>query len=285
MSFRISKFPPIGFVGQDLHCIVPPSVPPPPPAPPNPAPIPSAPWTALSTNPASALIFGKFTLANVSTEGMGDILMGHDWGMGQMHLPKPPILVTPAIALCTVGSSHKYWMPSYAVQQTPKGGAIALAGASGSAVAITTCAYVISLQDCIDVGGGPCGLVAPLGAGFQVPSTRWVGFNLGDLAAGLISMAGDALGAAVGSSLGNAMTSGMSTAGSAVVGAMINIGNNTLQTWMNAALPGGFGGTAAGYMAAASSIIAGPAAIGLVAGRLADAAGGAERPEDTGIVN
>ena len=283
MSFRISKYPPISGVGQDLHCVLPPSVPPP--APPNPAPIPSAPWLAMMVNPASAAIFGKFTLANVTTEGMGDILMGHDWGMMQPHIPKPPVTATPAIFLCTMGASHKYWMPSYAVQETPTGGAIAMAGASGTAVAISTAAFIISLQDCIDVGGGPCGLVAPLGMGFQVPSTRWVGFSAGDLCAGLISMAGDALSAAVSSSLGSAMTNGCSEMTQALVGAALNAGNGVLQNVLNTAMPAGVGGTAAGYLVGACTILGGPAAIGLVSGRAADAVGGSERPNDTGYVD
>jgi hypothetical protein len=282
MSFRISKYPPISFVGADLHCVLPPSVPPPPPAPPNPAPIPSAPWVATGTNPASALIFGKFTLSAVSTEGMGDILAGHDWGMGQLHIPCPPVVVTPAMALCTLGSGHKYWMPSYAVQQKADGGAIAKISTGGSAVAITTCAYVISLQDCIDVGGGPCGLVAPFGAGFQVPSTRWVGFSWSDLAAGLISMAGDALGAAVSSQLGSAIAGNLSTGMQALTGAMLNMGNGVVQNLMGNAAPSGFSGTADATLRGALTIVAAPAAIGFASGRLADAVGGAERPGDAG---
>jgi uncharacterized membrane protein YgcG len=283
MSFRISKYPPISGVGQDLHCVLPPSVPPP--APPNPAPIPSAPWVAMMCNPASALIFGKYTLANVTTEGMGDILMGYDWGMMQPHLPRPPVTATPAMFLCTMGASHKYWMPSYAVQETPTGGAIAMAGASGTAVAISTSAFIISLQDCIDVGGGPCGLVAPFGMGFQVPSTRWVGFSAGDLCAGLISMAGDALSAAVSSSLGSALTNGCSELTQALVGAALNVGNGVLQNVLNTAMPAGVGGTAAGYLVGACTILGGPAAIGLLSGRAADAVGGGPRDNDTGYVD
>jgi hypothetical protein len=282
MSFRISKYPPIGFVGNDFHGVAPPSIPPPPPAPPNPALIPSYPWVAVSTVPASALIFGKYTLATVATEGMGDILMGYDWGMGQLHMPKPPVIVTPSIILCTLGSSHKYWMPSYAVQEMPTGGAIAMAGPSGTAVAITTCAFIISLQDCIDVGGASCGLVAPLGMGFQVPSVRWVGFSFSDLMAGVISMVGDALAAAVSSKLGSALSNGMGTAGQAAVAAALNAGNNLLQTWLGGVMPSDFGGTAVGYMAAASTILGGPAAIGLAAGNMANAVGGGPRPGDTG---
>lgn len=281
MSFRISKFPPITGHGKDFHGVLPPSVPPPPPAPPNPAPIPSAPWEAFLVNHASAAMFGKFTLGNVATEGMGDILAGYDWGMGQVHFPMPPVLASPSIMLCTVGSSHKYWMPSYAVQEKPAGGALFM-GSGAGAVAISTTAFLISLQDCIDVGGAGIGLVAPLGVGYQVPSTRWVGFNWSDLGAGVISMAGDALSAAVSSSLGSKLTDGASNAAQAVVGALLNTGNAAAQEALNNVMPNDAAGTVAGYVAGAGMILTGPAAVGLVSGRAADALGGAPRPSDAG---
>src|SRR6185436_9541835 len=103
---------------------------------------------------------------------------------------------------------HKFFLPSFSVKETPTGGAINLIGAGPTPVAISTAAFMIIVQDCIDVGGGPCGLVAPLGTSFQLVSTRWVSFTLGDLAAGLIAMAGDAAGAAISSQLGNALSKG-----------------------------------------------------------------------------
>ncbi|MFH1764446.1 MAG: hypothetical protein ABIF09_09665 [Gemmatimonadota bacterium] len=242
------------------------------------------------TNPASALIFGKFTQFNVATEFMGDILAGHDWGMGQPHIPSPPVTASPSIGLCTFGAGHKYWMPSYAVQETPAGGAISLIGASGSAVAITTPVFNISIQDCIDVGGANVGLVAPLGMGIQVPSCRWVGFTWSDLGAGLISMAGDALSAGVGSHLGGKLTDGLSNVAGAIVGGLVNTANGVLQNIMGAVLPNDAGGniTAAAVggtaILGASGAFGAPAGIGLVAGRAADAVGGAERPGDTGTV-
>ncbi len=285
MSFRISKFPPISGFGTDLHGVLPPSMPPVPPSPVNPAPIPTYGWFAFMTNHASALIFGKFTQFNVATEFLGDILAGHDWGMGQPHIPSPPVTASPSIILCTLGAGHKYWMPSYAVQETPAGGAISLIGASGSAVAISSPIFMISIQDCIDVGGANVGLVAPFGLGFQVPSSRWVGFTWSDLAAGLISMAGDALSAAVGGAIGGKVTDGCSTATQAVVGALMNAGNNILQNTMNAVLPNDAGGNVAGAIMGTSLFFGAPASIGLLSGRAADAVGGGPRPGDTGTVD
>lgn len=270
MSFRIAKYPTLPSFGRDFHIIAPGSIPPPPPAPPNPVPIPGALWFVTIVNLASTLVYGKFTISNSITDGLGDILAGHDWGILQPHIPSPPILFAPNMPLVTLGSSHKYFLPSYAVQETPQGGAMALAGASGSAVAVTTSAFVIPLQDCIE------SFVAPLGVGFQIPGTRWVGFGFGDIAAGLISMGGDGLGAAVSGSLGNAMSKGLglSDFGGALLGAALGAVNNTAQNWANANLPGGFAGTAVGYLPMASMIVLGPAAVGLATGRAADAVGG-----------
>ncbi len=264
IAMRISKYPPIGGVGLDPHTVKPGSLPPVPPAPPNPVPLPMYPWIVTICNPASALIFGKFTITNSITEGMGDILAGHDWGMLQPHLPTPPV-VSPTMPIVTMGSSHKYFLPSYAVQETPQGGALALAGASGSAVAVSTPAFCINLQDCIE------SFVAPVGMGFQVPSVRWVGFGLSDLLAAAISMGGDGLGAVVSGSLGEALGSGLSDMGGAVLGAVLNVVNTAAQNFVNAQPSNG--AAAAGGLAMASMIVLGPAAIGLASGKLADAAG------------
>ena len=273
MTMRISKYPALPSFGRDFHNVLPGSLPPVPPAPANPALLPMYLWTAMMANMASPEIFGKFTRSNSITEGMGDILAGHDWGMMQPHIPVPPVTFAPNALLVALGASHKYFLPSYAVQETPQGGVIAMAGASGSAVAVTTSAFVIPLQDCIE------GFVAPLGVGLQIPSTRWVGFGVCDVLAGLISCAADGLGAVVSGSLGNAMGNGLgiaeNTVGSAVLGAVLNAANAAVQNWANANLPAGVVGTAAGYMGAACTVVFGPAAIGLASGRIADAVGGA----------
>ena len=272
MSMRISKYPALPIFGRDFHNVLPGSLPPVPPSPVNPAPLPYYLWTAMIANMASPEIFGKFTRSNSITEGMGDILAGHDWGMMQLHIPVPPVTFAPNAIIVALGASHKYFLPSYAVQETPQGGVIAMAGASGSAVAVTTSAFVIPLQDCIE------GFVAPLGVGLQIPSTRWVGFGVCDVLAGVISFAADGLGAVVSGSLGNAMGNGLgiaeNTVGSAVLGAVLNAANAAAQNWANANLPAGVAGTAIGYMGAACTIAFGPAAIGLASGRIADAVGG-----------
>ena len=146
-----------------------------------------------------------------------------------------------------------------------------MAGASGSAVAVTTSAFVIPLQDCIE------GFVAPLGVGLQLASVRWVGFGVADVLAGVISFAADGLGAVVSGGLGNAMSKGLGLGelGGAVLGAVLNAANGAVQNFANANLPPGVAGTAAGYLPCAAMVVLGPAAIGLVGGRVADAVGGA----------
>lgn len=270
MTMRISKYPALPSFGRDGHQVLVGWLPPLAPPAPN-LPIPLHLWTVMIANMASPEIFGKFTRNNSITEGMGDILAGHDWGMMQLHVPMPPVAFAPNAIIVAMGSSHKYFLPSYAVQETPQGGVIAMAGASGSAVAVTTSAFVIPLQDCIEC------FVAPLGVGLQIPSTRWVGFGVCDVLAGLISVGADGLGAVVSGSLGNSMAGGLGLGdmGGAVLGAVLNSANTAVQNWANANLPSGVVGTAAGYMAAACTVAFGPAAIGLASGRIADAVGGA----------
>ena len=86
---RISKYPCIAGVGFDFHLAVatPPATPPLPPA------LPAYPWLAVISNPASALIYGKFT-SQVSSEALFDILFGHDWGIIQPHFAIPPFTGT-----------------------------------------------------------------------------------------------------------------------------------------------------------------------------------------------
>lgn len=283
MTMRISKFPPISGFGRDFHGVMPPSLPPVPPSPVNPVLIPTFLWMAFLINHLSAAVFGKYTQGNVSTEGLGDILAGHDWGMGQLHLPQAPVTGSPSIALNTAAAGHKFWMPSYAVQQSPVGGALAMVGGgSGTPVAISTSVYIISLQDCIDVGAVPTGLVAPLGMGIQVPSTRWVGFSWTDLAAGVIGMGADALTAAVGGRVGGKLTENLSNFSGAVVSAVIGIGNNVVQGLLSGATDGDGGARLAAGLGAVRSGLFLPAGIGILSGQLADGIGGGPRPNDTG---
>ena len=190
MSMRITKYPHLFGHGLDLHTVPPGSMPPMPPAPPNPAPIPMHTWAAILAEYRGALLMGKFTLTNCITEFMFDTLVGHDWGPGQAHIPLPPVLEAPNMFLLTLTSSHKYFLPAYSVQETPQGGALSRIGAGATPVAVSVPTGSALLQDCWD-------LVAPSGVGFHLPTTRCVGFGWGDLLAGLVLFAGDALAAFV----------------------------------------------------------------------------------------
>lgn len=281
---RIAKYPHLPSFGVDMHQALTPPLPVPLP------PVPTAPFAVVIANQASPLIFGKFTFRCV-TEFLADTLMGHDWGMMQVHLcTLGPYAASPSNLSATVGSSHKYFLPSYAVQETPTGGAIAMAGASGTAVAVTTPGFVIPLQDCQDSAG--IGFALPTGVGLQLPSTRWVGFGWADLAAGLVSMATDSACAAIGSGIGQgvgaaatsvaksatgvvgkAATALASDAGGMVFSAVLNIANNVMQTNRNAATnTAGEAGSSADNLA--HSILFIPAALGLLGGKAADAVGG-----------
>jgi hypothetical protein len=202
--------------------------------------------------------------------------------MGQLHLPQAPVTGSPSIALCTAAAGHKYWMPSYAVQEAVAGGALAMVGGGSGPVAISTSVFMISLQDCIDVGATPTGLVAPLGVGFQQPSTRWVGFSGADFFAGVIGMAGDALSAAVGGRIGGQLGEGLGNFGSAVVGAVFGIGNNVVQGLLSRGTDGDGGSRFVVGMMAAGSLLCAPAGIGILSGQAADAVGGPPRPHDSG---
>lgn len=190
MSMRIAKYPQVGGLGLDVHAVWPGSLPPVPPAPVNPAPIPGHRWLALITVPLGALLTGKYT-TNCITEFIWDILVGHDWGPGQPHIPLLPVTAAPNIIALTLTSSHTYFLPAYSVQETPGGGALSLIGAGATPVAITAPSGVILVQDCWDI------TAVHSGATFQLPTTRWVGISWSDLIAGLVLMAGNALAAFV----------------------------------------------------------------------------------------
>jgi len=263
-AMRIAKYPAICGIGLDPHTVEPPSLPPVPPAPPNPMKLPFHPWIVTICNQAPPLIFGKFTLTNSITEYLGDMIAGHDWGMGQPHIPMPPV-VTPQMVLVTMASSHKYFLPSYAVKETLQGGALALAGASGKPVAIVTPGFMISLQDCIE------SFVAPVGVGFNVPTVRWVGFGLCDLAAGAISLVGDGVAAAASDAIGDKLEDAFGEVAGAVLSALLDCANSVAQDAADAHTSGGQ--SAAAGIAMAFSGVLGPAAIGLGAGTLADMVG------------
>lgn len=220
MPARVAKYPPIRGVGSDVHSVLPPSVPPPPPAPPNPSMIPSYTWIVSVTNPATGFaLSGKWSWKRVTTEGVGNILMGHDWGMGQPHVPVPPVVASACMALRTLQSSVKYFLPSTPNKEPQDGSPPGVPGPEGS-VAVSTPAFVVSTQDCQDIAGW--GFAAPTSVCFQLVSTREVGFTLGDLVNGAISMAFDSAAALAGRAIGGPPGTAAEELQSAVVGAAVN---------------------------------------------------------------
>lgn len=196
---RISKYPPISGLGSDTHQAAPPSVPPPPPAPPNPSPIPSNLYVVVN-NCAMGPVYGKWSMASVQTEGMGDVLWQYDWGPLQTHIAAAPAVQTPSMAILLINSSTKYFLPSFSVKEKVEGGVLQSIGGDAP-VAISTAAFLITAQNCQDVSG--VGFVLPSNTCFQLVSTRWVAFTFGDFAAGMIGMVGDAASAAAGSLFGD----------------------------------------------------------------------------------
>jgi hypothetical protein len=269
MSMRITKYPSIISLGlMDLHAVDVPQVPPSAVPPPTGVKIPIYPWIALANNPVPAWIFGKFTLS-VRTDFLFDILFGHDWGIMQGHFA-PPFVATPSMLSTFFGASHKYFLPNCSVQETPGAGALSRIGASGTPVAVSLpCCFIVT-QHCCDF------FVLPVGKAFELPTTRWVGFTLADLLAGVIAMAGDALSSAVSSALGNAVTNGLQGFESALVGSVfsvvMNVGSNAFQNALGSDTPSD---------AIGIGILAGPLAIpggiiGWAAGKGASAVGGNE---------
>jgi hypothetical protein len=187
---RISKYVPLFGIGADSHVALPPSIPPPPPAIPNPSPIPMNRFLVTIVVTATAEVTGKYALQSVMTEGQGAILWQYDWGPGQLHIAIGPAFLTPSMALLPLGSATKYFLPSFAVEEQVDGGALASLAGGRAPVAVSWPVYCITTNQCQDIGG--LGFMAPTSVCFQNVSTRWVGFNWGDLAAGLIVAAGDA---------------------------------------------------------------------------------------------
>lgn len=196
---RISKYYPISGIGTDTHEALSPSLPPTPPSPPNPVYIPSNLYIVIN-NCALGAVYGKWSMASVQTEGMGDVLWQYDWGPLQGHVATTPAVATPKQALLLIDSSTKYFLPSFSVKEKVEGGALQSIGGDDP-VAVSTPAFLIPAQNCQDVAG--VGFVLPTALCFQLVSTRWVAFTFGDYAAGLVGMAGDALSAAAGSAFGS----------------------------------------------------------------------------------
>lgn len=263
---RIAKYPPVSGVGSDVHSVMPPSAPP---APPNPAPIPSYSWLSNASNPAPGFaITGKWSWQRVMTEGVGNTLAGHDWGFTQPHFPIPT-LTTPSIAIRLVSSQVKYFLPSSPNTEPQDGSPPGVRGGPAP-VAVSTPAFVTTTQDCQDINGW--GFCLPTSVCFQQVSTREVGFTLGDLAAGMISMAADSATALVSRALGGPASLEDAITG-AIVGSvcttMVALAPPEAQKFMKVLLgtgagigTGGAAGGAAGFLGAG---------IGLIG----DAAGGA----------
>ena len=204
---RIAKYPPLSGFSFDYHSVLPPSVPPPPPAPPNPVLIPSHVWVVTIINQIGGFaLTGKWSWSSTTTEGIGNILFGHDWGTLQPHIPMPPVLVTPSIPVRLVGSATKYWLPSFSVQEPQDGSA---RGGPG-AVAVSTPVWLIPTQNCQDIAGWPFFL--PLSFSFQMVSTRWVAFTVADLFAGVIAVAADSVAALISRRLGGAPSNPLNAA-------------------------------------------------------------------------
>ncbi len=275
MPARIAKYPPVSGLGTDVHSVMPPSAPP---APPNPAPIPSYSWLATASNPAPGFaITGKWSWHRVTTEGVGNVLAGHDWGFTQPHLPLPT-LATPSIPLRLLGSQVKYFLPSSPNTEPQDGSPPGIQG-KGGPVAVSTPAFITTTQDCQDISGW--GFCLPTSVCFQQVSTREVGFTLGDLVAGLISMAADSAAAlvsrAIGGPAGTSAEEVSKQLGDAIVGVVVG----SVCTLMVAVLPQDQQGvmkvvlgTAAGLGAGGASGGATGLATGLI-GAAGDAAGGA----------
>lgn len=225
MSGRIGKFPPIQGIALDMHSVIPPSMPPVPPSPVNPVVIPVAQWVHQIGVPISGIFYtGKYTSSSVATEGLGDMIWQHDWGPLQPHYPLPPVLSSPGMIALPLASQAKFFLPAFSVKE-PVDGAIK---GDASPVAICLPIFLMQVQTCQDISGW--GFVAPMGISFEMVSTRWVGFTLGDLLAGLIGMAGDALSNLALSGFGNLLGLPSNLAGG-IGGAAINAAATGLGMW------------------------------------------------------
>jgi hypothetical protein len=193
---RIPKFPHILHTGVNGHAALPPMIPL--------VPLPIATWIVAPLHLPAPWVYGKFTHQHVETEFMFNTLFGHDWGPTQPHicvLP-PTHTPTPSTVTVTLGSGHKFWLPSYSVKEPASGGLLAMIGGSATtAVAVCWPFGLILIQDCMDLNG--VGFVAPIGLNIALPTTHWVGFSGMDFLAGLASLAMDCVGAILLSKLSN----------------------------------------------------------------------------------
>lgn len=271
MSGRIGKFPPIQGLAMDVHSVMPPSMPPVPPSPVNPVVIPSAPWIHQIVTPISGFFYtGKYTSTSVATEGMGDMIWQHDWGPLQPHYPMPPVLSSPGMIALPLASQAKFFLPAFSVKE-PVNGAVA---GGATPVAIVLPIYMMQVQTCQDIAGW--GFVAPTGISFELVSARWVGFTLGDLLAGMIGMAGDALSNLALSGLGNLVGLPSNLVGG-IAGAGINAAATGFGIWSGTLSDGGQVGANVG-IAATVPIFGAACLLSWGAGQGANAVGNAWQP-------
>jgi hypothetical protein len=193
------------------------------------------PWIAVASNHAAGqFLTGKWSQVSVQTEGMGDIIHTYDWGPGQAHIPLPPVVASPTMGLLLLTSSTKYWLPAFSVQERQDG----VFSGGAKPIAVSTPAYFVCTQNCAE----PIPSLA--GVCFQLVSTRWCAFTLGDLAAGAIGVVADAVVGAVTNKFGS-MIPGDSV-GRAVANAILGHGINAAVGYLDAHGPqdapaGGFG--------------------------------------------
>jgi len=271
MSGRIGKFPPIQGIAYDIHSVLPPSQPPVPPSPVNPVLIPSAPWIHQIGVPVSGFFYtGKYTSAKVATEGLGDMIWQHDWGPLQPHFPLPPVLATPGMIALPLASQAKFFLPAFSTKE-PVEGAVA---ADKSPVAICLPIFMMQVQTCQDIAGW--GFVAPMGISFEAVSARWVGFTLGDLLAGLIGMAGDALSNLALSGFGNLIGLPTTLLGG-IGGAAINGASTLFGMWSGTLGPMGQVGVNVG-IATVVPVFGAAVLVSWGAGQAANAVGDAWQP-------
>jgi hypothetical protein len=252
---------------------------------------------AISSQIGGFALTGKWSWHKVTVEGVGNILWGHDWGMLQPHIPVPPVVASPSIATCLVGSSTKYWLPSFSVREPMDGSA----PGGDTPMAVSTPAFMVPTQNCQDISGWP--FVLPSTISFQNVSTKNVGFTLADLGAGAIGMAGDSVTALTGRALGGSPSTGNIIAG-ALSGAAVNqiVGrlgtsgfeSDALKALLGGAATLGLGGSGGRVLASASSplisygagqasnaVASGPTYRRGIDGPLIDSRTGREIPEDS----
>lgn len=258
IPMRVAKFPPLPAVGIDVHKIAPGSIVPPAPVPP----VPAACWVATICNYPSLTVFGKFT-RRTRTDGLFDTICGNDWGAGQPHIPVPTILASNIIQVL-IKSSHKHFIPAYAVIETAEGGALAALSKQSNPIAVCSPVCLIALQDCSEP------IALPVGLQFHAITSRWVGMTVFDLLAGACSMAGDICTDALNEKLfGKFLPDSIS---GAVMGAMLSAATNLATDGLKAVAPDASQSTG-NAVAVGLLALAGPAGMSFAFGQAADMLG------------